>query len=973
MADMSGSDAYNIAKSAKNLDIKGDTKDATKASLKGDVNSLAENETVGKGVEIAANKTNNPYVHAADAAIKMKKNLKKQGVDVNLNKPVRSAATLANPKNRKAIANAAADTAKQKAASFTGKKLAGADGEAGKSLAESKPGDTSKSDPDKAHSGKNSESDPEKAHKKKDGDSDPEKAHDKKKGKDKDEEKSKDKGKKKDKEKDKDGKDKEEDSSKKVKNGAKQMAMQAGAKVAQEVAMKALMLMMLKKFLSFITAAAQAVVHGIAAIAHAIWAGIVSAAKAVGAALAFVGQAILAGTLLGATFLVAPVVVVGVVVMGVSSVASNSDTQNKMRQVDDDTVNCGEARSSYTTDGEGVTSNNEEMMKNAKLSYSVFKAFGMDDDHIAGLFGNIEAESSFNPTVLESWYTDVCGLSDEAYIFGPKKLEIWYGSSSTHSRATMNYSGIEEYWGKMKASYGSKQINDDAYYIHDPSGKAYHAPGIGMHGFTGGSVDDLMDFCDKNENKGRNWWDLDLQLEYFIRGPENGGYGRSLAKYRDMSISDAEQGASYVFSSWEYGYEWGQVYSNWADAGRAEKANKWRTTIVDWKAGTDYDEAYGKDIVEKAKVTLSGGSASGAAKALTSCPKQCLGGSNENIAAAAASFAYDTTDEASGNDGTDLYQAVNKAVIGGDLYQSCDRVACSAVRWAGADDEFPPGHVGTIYDHVTTSDKWEEVKDWNGSDNYDVLQPGDVLIEKNQKHVQIYCSHEVILQYHDESKVSANANTVDGSHLERSAGCTVNDNRGTFAFRNVQPESDSKYKDAVADKSFSSSGISRVNCGGSGDVVDHGLPCDPQYVEADTDRDFGEGRSYESHGGEDISLPLGSKLYAIADADVKAISTACTHNYAKSGSYFWDTCNNGTDLGGYGNYVVLTLSNGEEIMYGHMQQVDVKVGDKVKKGQTIGLSGSTGWSTGPHLHFERRSADGEKLDPWVYLKTTEKA
>ena len=128
MADMSGADAYNIARSAKDLDIKGDTKDATKASLKGDVNSLAENETVGKGVEIAANKTNNPYVHAADAAIKMKKNLKKQGVDVNLNKPVKSAATLANPKNRKAIANAAADTAKQKAASFTGKKLAGADG-----------------------------------------------------------------------------------------------------------------------------------------------------------------------------------------------------------------------------------------------------------------------------------------------------------------------------------------------------------------------------------------------------------------------------------------------------------------------------------------------------------------------------------------------------------------------------------------------------------------------------------------------------------------------------------------------------------------------------------------------------------------------------------------------------------------------------------------------------------------------------
>ena len=966
MADMSGADAYNIARSAKDLDIKGDTKDATKASLKGDVNSLAENETVGKGVEIAANKTNNPYVHAADAAIKMKKNLKKQGVDVNLNKPVKSAATLANPKNRKAIANAAADTAKQKAASFTGKKLAGADGEAGKSLADSKPGDTSKSDPEKAQGGKNGnadpdkahgnkkgEADPDKAHKKKDGESDPDKAHGKKKDKDKEKEKeSKDNNKNKD----------EDESSKKVKNGAKRMAMQAGAKVAQEVAMKAMLLMALKKFLSFITAAAQAVVNAIAAIAHAIWAGIVSAVKAVGTALAFVGQAILAGTLLGATFLVAPILVVGVVVMGVSSASSNSDTQNKMRQVDDDTVNCGEARSSYTTDAT-VADVDAQMEENAKKVYSVMSTAypKMTKDHIAGMLGNMQTESlRVDPTTIEGCYA-------EEHAF---KMDD-YKKSKTESAAA-----LEEYTNSIYGGSNPSGVNLDYYWIYKDGEKWQKWPGVGLCGFTGakyekkgGGLGGLLYLADQRSDQ--NWWDLDLQLEYMLRGGGDYGYGTSLTGFADLSVSDARQAARYFCASYEAGTApWGTEASEGTSyfGGRGTYADEWRTRMTDWSA----DASYANSIIDKAQVTIQEGSASGAAKALTSCPKQCLGGSNENIAAAAASFAYDTTEEASGNDGTDLYQAVNKAVIGGDLYQSCDRVACSAVRWAGADDEFPPGHVGTIYDHVTASDKWEQVKDWNGSDNYDVLQPGDVLIEKNQMHVQIYCSHEVILQYHDESKVSASANTVDGSHLERSAGCTVNDSRGTFAFRNVQPESDSKYKDAVADKSFSSSGTSRINCGSS-DVVDHGLPCDPQYVEADTDHDFGESRSYESHGGEDISLPIGSKLYAIADAEVKAVSTACTHNYAKTGSYFWDTCNNGTDLGGYGNYVVLTLSNGEDIMYGHMQQVDVKVGDKVKKGQTIGLSGSTGWSTGPHLHFERRSADGEKLDPWVYLKTTESA
>ncbi|MBP1557818.1 MAG: M23 family metallopeptidase, partial [Oscillospiraceae bacterium] len=54
-------------------------------------------------------------------------------------------------------------------------------------------------------------------------------------------------------------------------------------------------------------------------------------------------------------------------------------------------------------------------------------------------------------------------------------------------------------------------------------------------------------------------------------------------------------------------------------------------------------------------------------------------------------------------------------------------------------------------------------------------------------------------------------------------------------------------------------------------------------------------------------------------------------------------------------------------LYGHSSGLAVKVGQKVKRGQTLAYVGSTGWSTGPHLHFEVR-VDGKYTNPWPYLK-----
>ena len=72
-------------------------------------------------------------------------------------------------------------------------------------------------------------------------------------------------------------------------------------------------------------------------------------------------------------------------------------------------------------------------------------------------------------------------------------------------------------------------------------------------------------------------------------------------------------------------------------------------------------------------------------------------------------------------------------------------------------------------------------------------------------------------------------------------------------------------------------------------------------------------------------------------------------------------------VNGYGNLVVIRHRSGLETFYGHLSQRDVKSGDWVNAGDVIGLGGSTGRSTGPHLHFETRYK-GAAFDPsWLIL------
>ena len=71
--------------------------------------------------------------------------------------------------------------------------------------------------------------------------------------------------------------------------------------------------------------------------------------------------------------------------------------------------------------------------------------------------------------------------------------------------------------------------------------------------------------------------------------------------------------------------------------------------------------------------------------------------------------------------------------------------------------------------------------------------------------------------------------------------------------------------------------------------------------------------------------------------------------------------------GGYGKMVEIDHGNGFSTRYGHLSEIDVKVGQEVRLGAIVGRIGSTGRSTGPHLHYETR-INGEAVDPQKFLR-----
>lgn len=110
--------------------------------------------------------------------------------------------------------------------------------------------------------------------------------------------------------------------------------------------------------------------------------------------------------------------------------------------------------------------------------------------------------------------------------------------------------------------------------------------------------------------------------------------------------------------------------------------------------------------------------------------------------------------------------------------------------------------------------------------------------------------------------------------------------------------------------------------------------------------------SEKLHTGIDISALAGTVVYAPADGTVLRADPYWTKS-------------------GYGNRIIIEHNFGFQTLYGHLSSFLVKVGDKVSVGQPIGLVGSTGISTGPHLHYEIIK-NGNKINPYEFTLITAK-
>lgn len=100
------------------------------------------------------------------------------------------------------------------------------------------------------------------------------------------------------------------------------------------------------------------------------------------------------------------------------------------------------------------------------------------------------------------------------------------------------------------------------------------------------------------------------------------------------------------------------------------------------------------------------------------------------------------------------------------------------------------------------------------------------------------------------------------------------------------------------------------------------------------------------HKGIDIAAATGTPISASASGTV---------TYA------------GWNAGGYGNLIELIHADGSTTLYAHNRRILVKVGDRVEQGQAIAEMGSTGYSTGPHCHFEIHPRGKGAVDPIAYL------
>lgn len=187
-------------------------------------------------------------------------------------------------------------------------------------------------------------------------------------------------------------------------------------------------------------------------------------------------------------------------------------------------------------------------------------------------------------------------------------------------------------------------------------------------------------------------------------------------------------------------------------------------------------------------------------------------------------------------------------------------------------------------------------------------------------------------------------NGLNGDNLMKFVNNMIEEIKAAFANGNFNLKAAIDFIGSGAAEFFKSIGIGGSDFGSL--VAPVGGPITSWFGYRDDVGDVGT----KYHEGIDIGVPEGTPVGAAGAGTV-----------TQAGWY-----------GGYGNAVIIDHGNGLETLYGHLSEVLVNVGDLVTQLQTIGLSGNTGNSTGPHLHFSVIK-DGQQVDPasiWGYASGT---
>ena len=460
-------------------------------------------------------------------------------------------------------------------------------------------------------------------------------------------------------------------------------------------------------------------------------------------------------------------------------------------RVDDTLVGCGpEAKDTVRIASEETSNltagqNEAKRFETAQKIVSALRTAGWSDEQIAGALGNAEAESKLDPTMVEGFY-------GEAFQMGPKKEDIFNNKRKY----------LDEV---LYPAYAREGISLDKNTYEAGGGSI----GIGLWQITGGRQHTFSEWVKQNNVK---WGTVEAQVAYMLNGDNRGEW---LKQYTATKWGSPREAAG----DFARGYEGNTTL---AQEERRAKAEYWYSKMSDMKT----DSAYGESVLALAKTAKIEASSNGANAVLNRCETSRTGDyDNSSIARAAISIAWDNMQQSVLNNGTEVYQKVKELIFPNDPYnQSCDRSAATAIRWSGADDDFPVGAVEQQLAYLQTSDKWEEIH-WN--QDVSKLQPGDVFIrwEPNPgvQHIMIYLGNKIVREIRPDNpgelmqgSYGAGAESTNNGKIQHSGAGADSRSPALFplpgtlyetfrVFRNVKQETNSKYKNILTTENGSDS------------------------------------------------------------------------------------------------------------------------------------------------------------------------